>query len=65
MPEWIQKGVSHIDPLFSMNLLILRNERVYIRNSLAFIGYGKAFDKVKRHKLFRYITKQKMLQIYY
>lgn len=59
MPEWIQKGVSRIDPLFSMKLLIERYERVYVTNSLAFIEYAKAFDKVKRHKLLDILQSKK------
>ena len=59
MPEWIQRGVSRIDPLFSMKLLIERNKRVYVRNSLAFINYAKTFDKVKRHKLLDILRSKK------
>jgi len=33
-----------------MKLLIEINEKVYFRNSLVFIDYAKAFDKVKRRK---------------
>jgi len=50
MPQWIKKDAARIDPLFSTKLLIERNEKVCVRNSLAFIDYVKAFDKVKRHE---------------
>jgi hypothetical protein len=42
-----------------MKLLIERNERVYVRNSLAFVDYAKAFDKVKRHELLDILQSKK------
>jgi hypothetical protein len=42
-----------------MKLLIERYERVYVTNSLAFIEYAKAFDKVKRHKLLDILQSKK------
>jgi len=34
-----------------VKLLTEINEKFYVRNSLAFFNYAKAFDKVERHKL--------------
>jgi hypothetical protein len=33
--------------------------RVYVRNSLAFVDYAKAFDKVKRHELLDILQSKK------
>ena len=48
----VQKGRSSIDPLFSMKLRIGKRIEFNLETHSAFLDYVKAFDKVKRDKLF-------------
>jgi hypothetical protein len=62
MPEGIAKTRSCIDVQFSMKLLIEKRREFNLETHLAFIYYVKAFDKVKRSKMFeilqgKYISK--------
>jgi len=47
MPEWIPKGRSSIDPLFSMKLLTEKRTEFNLETHLAFLDCVKAFDRVE------------------
>ena len=64
MPNGFRKGGSCIDPLFSIKLLIEKSREFNLKTHLAFLDYVKAFDKVKRDKLFE-ILYSKKFPIYY
>jgi hypothetical protein len=46
------KGRSCSSPLFSVELLIQKRREFNLGTHLAFLDYVKAFDKVKKDKLF-------------
>jgi hypothetical protein len=46
------KGRSCINPLFSMKLLTEKRREINLERYIAFLDYVKAFDRVKRDKLF-------------
>jgi replication-associated recombination protein RarA len=61
MPEWSPKSRSSTAPLFSVKLLIRKRRELNLETRLAFLDYVKAFDKVKRDKLFEILQSKNML----
>jgi len=56
------KDRSCLDPLFSMKLLIEKRRELNLETHLTYLDYVKAFDTVKREKLFE-ILKSKNISI--
>jgi len=59
-----QRGISCVDPLFSMKLLVEKRREFNLETQLAFIDYVNDLDKVERDKLFE-ILQSKVFPIYY
>jgi hypothetical protein len=53
-----QKGRSCTDPLSSTKLLTEKRRQFNLETHLAFLGYAKVYDKVKRDKLFEILQKK-------